>query len=143
MFNCSQLFNNSSIFTIDKCLKFCNNLVDYCLCECLEDYKDGKSQLSKQQVFTIGISIVLTAGGVYLFGMKCRQRNTTNIVPILNRNSNTNNNSNSNTNNNAIPDNVIQINYYDLPKYEDIRDDLVVIPFHVDYPPKYEKLLIK
>ena len=138
MFNCSQLFNNSSIYVIDKCLNYCDRLMSECLCECLKDYKqEDKSYLSTQVVFTIGIAVALVATGICLFGMKCRQRTNINITPI--RNDNTNN-INNNTNPELSPDINIEINYYDLPKYEDIKDHTIIIPINTDIPPKYEEV---
>jgi hypothetical protein len=129
MFNCSQLFNNSSIDVLNKCLDYCDRLMSDCLCECLEDLPKDSNYLNSQRVFTIGIGVVLVTICVCLFGIKCRINYRQNMRQIMNYNDELINGRRARTIHDLSPDTHLDIerNYYNLPKYEDI----IILPIEL------------
>jgi hypothetical protein len=124
MFNCSKLFNTTSSTIINNCMSFCNYIMDDCICKCINNYL--YDEYSYENTYKVIIIFICT--GVILFGccgiiVKINKKYAISN-DIFNFYNNNNNNNNitprtipiTNTNDNTI----LRINYYDLPKYEDI-----------------------
>lgn len=147
MSNCTKILFNSSNTIINICLDKCDHLIGtQCICDCL----DNPNKYNKKTDYNSTI-ILLTLACVsiglfimcicYSFKKDRNRRNVVNNISI----------DNPNNNQNEI---ALEINYYDLPKYEDI----VNIPNEItvnditseaaneamqnDPPPNYDDVII-
>ena len=143
MSNCTQRLFNSSNTIIKLCLDKCDDLIGtQCICDCLNNpnkYNKKTDTNSTIILLTLGcftMSFFITCV-YYSFKQYRNRRNVVNNVAIDNTN-----------NDNQI---VLEINYYDLPKYEDIVNlPNVIGPNIIDAnemganepPPSYDDVII-
>ena len=145
MSNCTQRLFNSSQIIINFCLDKCDNLIGtQCICDCLNGkYEDNNIDYTK---IVLLLSIVFCF--IFVFGCCICQigKNTifrNNNIQRINVTNSNNAEINENNQNSEI---ILEINYYDLPKYEDI----IALPNQInnnlnepeiDNPPKYEETI--